>query len=74
MNIVKNCIRSYVTSLIGLAIILATAYVCTFKDMNWIWEGFAGCFAGAVFLYLSDDEVKKYLKLTIEFLHKKFIG
>lgn len=74
MNIIRNIITSYVTSLIGLAIIIFTSYQCIFKDTLWIWEGFAGLFAGSVFLYLSDKETKAYLKKVIQFLFKKFVG
>lgn len=74
MNILRNIITSYVTSLIGLAIIIFTSYQCIFKDTLWIWEGFAGLFAGCFFLYLSDKEAKEYLKTAIKFLFKKFVG
>lgn len=72
--IIQNVIRGPITTVIGLLIICITTYACTFQDMNWIWEGFAGCFAGSVFVFLSDEEVKKYLKLTIDFLLKKLVG
>ena len=34
MNILRNIITSYVTSLIGLAIIIFTSYQCIFKDLG----------------------------------------
>lgn len=74
MNIIRNIITSYVTSLIGLAIIIFTSYQCIFKDTLWIWEGFAGLFAGSTFLYLSDKEVKAFLIAIKDLLFKKFVG
>lgn len=74
MNILRNIITSYVTSLIGLAIIIFTSYQCIFKDTLWIWEGMAGIFVGSVFLYLSDKEVKDFLKAIKDFVLKKFVG
>ena len=74
MKILRNILTSYVTSIIGLAIIIFTSYQCVFKDTLWIWEGFAGVFAGSVFLYLSDKEVKAFLVAIKDFLFKKFVG
>lgn len=74
MKYLRNILTSYVTSLIGLAIIICTSYVCIFKDMDFLWEGFSGLFAGSVFLYLSDKEVKQFLKAIKDFLFKKFVG
>ena len=53
--IFNNAIKGYVTSIIGVLIICLTSYACTFKDMNWIYEGLAGCGFGCVLIFTPDS-------------------
>lgn len=55
MNIIRNIIKGPITSVLGLAIICLTSYACIFKDMNWIYEGLAGCGFGCLLVFAPDS-------------------
>ena len=65
MNIIRNTIRGPITSIIGVLIILATSYACIFKDMNWIWEGLAGCGFGCVLIF-TPDSIKEIINAIVK--------
>lgn len=58
MNIIRNIIKGPVTSVTGLLIICITTYACTFQDMDWVWNGLAGCGFGC-FLLFTPDNIKQ---------------
>lgn len=64
MNIIRNCIKGPVTSILGLAIICITTYACSFKDQNWVWEGLAGCGFGCILIF-TPDSIKEIINAIV---------
>lgn len=65
MSIIRNAIKGYITSIIGVVIILATAYACTFEEMEWVWNGLAGCGFGCVLIF-TPDSIKEIISAVVK--------
>ncbi len=55
----RNVVKGFITSIIGIAIMLITLSLVFTGVMDWVWNGIGGIIIGTVLLLSPDTLVKK---------------
>jgi hypothetical protein len=61
----QNVIKGPLTSLVGLLIIVGSAYSAFMGHVSWVWEGLTGVGVGT-FLIFTPDSIKQIVEAVIK--------
>lgn len=64
MSIIRNAIKGPISSILGVIVICITVYACTFEEMEWVWNGLAGCGFGCVLIF-TPDSIKEIISAVV---------
>lgn len=64
----KNLLKAWFTTLVGIAIIVITGLMVYNGKSTWVWEGIAGITVGTVLLFAPRTFEKLFEKLLDKFV------
>ena len=65
MKVRQNIVKGWITSIVGLVVMLLTVYFLFKREINFMWEGTIGLCLGTILL-LAPKTIERYISEAIK--------